>query len=419
LEITVVDRDDIHPYQLGFMFLPFGSYAPKQLTRSRHAQLDDGITFLTGDVHRVDPVERCVTLWDDRMLSYDYLVIASGTEPRPDKTPGMLGPEWRRSIFDFYTLHGTLALAKALPRLDHRRLVVHITDMPIKCPVAPLEFASLADAWLRDRGLRDRIELVFVIPLSGAFTRSVAAQHLGSMLDERKILVERDFRVERVERRTLVSYDGREVPFDLLVTVPLNMDAEYTARSGLGDELNYVPVDPHTQQSTAYPTIFALGDAANVPATKAGSVAHFEVETFVRNFLELVAGKPMTGLFDGHANCFVESGHVKGLLLDFNYDIEPLPGTFPIPAAGPRSLPRRPEPTTSASSRSGGSTGTSSCLDFPYRYPPACPCSARTARPPAHPHPQPRSDHHAHHDPRRPPDPRRRRSLPRRSPPPC
>ena len=141
----------------------------KQLTRSRHAQLDDGITFLTGDVHRVDPVERCVTLWDDRMLSYDYLVIASGTEPRPDQTPGMLGSEWRRSIFDFYTLEGASALAVALPRLDHGRLVVHVTDMPIKCPVAPLEFVFLADAWLRDRGLRDRIELIFVTPLSGSF----------------------------------------------------------------------------------------------------------------------------------------------------------------------------------------------------------------------------------------------------------
>ena len=269
-EITVVDRDDVHPYQPGFLFLPFGSLAPKQLTRSRHAQLGDGITFLTGDVLRVDPVERCVTLWDDRMLSYDYLVIASGTEPRPDQTPGMLGSEWRRSIFDFYTLEGASALAVALPWLDHGRLVVHITDMPIKCPVAPLEFAFLADAWLRDRGLRDRIELVFVTPLSGAFTRPVAAQHLGSMLDERKILVETDFLVERVddERRALVSYDGREVPFDLLVTVPLNMGAEYVARSGLGDELNYVPVDPHTLQSTAYPTIFALGDAANVPALR-------------------------------------------------------------------------------------------------------------------------------------------------------
>ena len=339
-EITVVDRDDVHPYQPGFLFRPFASHASTPLTRSRHAQLDDGITFLTGDVHRVDPVERCVTLWDDRMLGYDYLVIASGTEPRPDQTPGMLGPEWRHSIFDFYTLEGAEALAVALPRLDHGRLVVHITDMPIKCPVAPLEFAFLADAWLRDRGLRDRIELVFVTPLSGAFTRPVAAQRLGSMLEDRKILVETDFLVERVdnERRTLLSYDGREVPFDLLVTVPLNMGAEFVARSGLGDELNYVPVDPHTLQSTAYPTIFALGDAANVPASKAGSVAHFEVETFVGNFLELVAGKPMTGRFDGHANCFVESGGGKGLLLDFNYETEPLPGTFPLPVAGPLSL---------------------------------------------------------------------------------
>jgi sulfide:quinone oxidoreductase len=339
-DITVVDRDDVHPYQPGFLFRPFASHASKPLTRSRHAQLDDGITFLTGDVHRVDPVERCVTLWDDRMLGYDYLVIASGTEPRPDQTPGMLGPEWRHSIFDFYTLEGAEALAVALPRLDHGRLVVHITDMPIKCPVAPLEFAFLADAWLRDRGLRDRIELVFVTPLSGAFTRPVAAQRLGSMLEDRKILVETDFLVERVdnERRTLVSYDGREVPFDLLVTVPLNMGAEFVARSELGDELNYVPVDPHTLQSTAYPTIFALGDAANVPASKAGSVAHFEVETFVGNFLELVAGKPMTGRFDGHANCFVESGGGKGLLLDFNYETEPLPGTFPFPVAGPLSL---------------------------------------------------------------------------------
>jgi sulfide:quinone oxidoreductase len=339
-EITVVDRDDVHPYQPGFLFRPFTSHAARPLTRSRHAQLDDGITFLTGDVHRIDPVERCVTLWDDRMLGYDYLVIASGTEPRPDQTPGMLGAEWRRSIFDFYTLEGAEALAVALPRLDHGRLVVHITDMPIKCPVAPLEFAFLADAWLRDRGLRDRIELVFVTPLSGAFTRPVAAQRLGSMLEDRKILVETDFLVERVdnERRALVSYDGREVPFDLLVTVPLNMGAEFVARSGLGDELNYVPVDPHTLQSTAYPTIFALGDAANVPASKAGSVAHFEVETFVGNFLELVAGKPMTGRFDGHANCFVESGGGKGLLLDFNYDTEPLPGTFPLPVAGPLSL---------------------------------------------------------------------------------
>ena len=339
-EITVVDRDDVHPYQPGFLLLPFGSGARQDLTRSRHAQIDDGITFITGEVHRVDPVEQCVTLWDERMrqLRLPRHRLRHGAETRPDA--GHARPRVAAHHLRLLLPRGRLGPCRALPRLTSGRLVVHITDMPIKCPVAPLEFAFLADSWLDDRGLRDRVEIVFVTPLSGAFTRPVAAQHLGAMLDERKILVETDFLVERIdnESRTLVSYDGREVPFDLLVTVPLNMGAEYVARSGLGDELNYVPVDPQTLQSTAYPTIFALGDAANVPASKAGSVAHFEVETFAHNFLQLIAGKPMTGRFDGHANCFVESGHGKGLLIDFNYDTEPLPGTFPLPVAGPLSL---------------------------------------------------------------------------------
>ncbi len=337
-EITVVDRDDVHPYQPGFLFLPFGSYSPDQVTRSRQDQLPHGVDLVLGEVDRIDPEARTVALMGGRSLGYDYLVIASGTSPRPDQTPGMLGPEWRHSIFDFYTLEGALALTRALERFDHGRLVVHVTDVPIKCPVAPLEFSFLAEAWLRERGLRDRVELVYVTPLSGAFTQPIASARLGSMLDERKIAVETDFLVERIEGRTLVSYDEREVPFDLLVTVPLNMGADFVARSGLGDELNYVPVDRHTLRSTAHPEIFAVGDANDIPTSKAGSVAHFSVEIFVDNFLQLAAGKPMTGSFDGHANCFIESGDGKGLLIDFNYDTEPLPGRYPLPVAGPLGL---------------------------------------------------------------------------------
>jgi sulfide:quinone oxidoreductase len=339
-DITVVDRDDDHLYQPGYLFLPFGTYSPAQVMRKRHAFIPDGVDFVMAEVDRVDAEPSRVVLRDGRELPYDYLVIASGTTPRPDQTPGMLGAEWRRSVFDFYSFEGSTALAEALKRFDHGRLVVHITEMPIKCPVAPLEFAFLADAHLRERGVRDRVELVYVTPLSGAFTQPIASKQLGDMLDERKILVEPDFMIERVdnERKVIVSYDEREVPFDLLVTVPLNMGADFVERSGLGDELNYVPVDRHTLQSTAYPNIFAIGDASDIPASKAGSVAHFSVEVFVDNFLDLVAGKPMTGSFDGHANCFVESGDGKGLLIDFNYDTEPLPGAYPLPAVGPMRL---------------------------------------------------------------------------------
>jgi sulfide:quinone oxidoreductase len=339
-QITVVDRDDVHPYQPGYLFVPFGKYDEAQLSKPRRELLADGVDLVLGEIDRVDTETMTVHLADGRALGYDDLVIATGTSPRPDQTPGMLGPEWRRSIFDFYTLDGALALARALAAFDHGRLVVHVTELPIKCPVAPLEFTFLAEAWLREHGLRDRVELVFVTPLSGAFTKPVASARLGGMLEERKVVVETDFMVESIdnERKCLVSYDEREVPFDLLVTIPLNMGADFVARSGLGDELNHVPVDKHTFLSTAHDHVFAIGDAADLPTSKAGSVAHFSVDVFVDNFLQHIAGEPMTGSFDGHANCFIESGDGKAMLIDFNYDTEPLTGTYPLPYAGPLGL---------------------------------------------------------------------------------
>ncbi|WP_372734823.1 NAD(P)/FAD-dependent oxidoreductase [Nocardioides sp.] len=338
--VTVVDQDDEHHYQPGYLFMPFGTYDHDQVVRTRHSLLSDKVEMILGEVDQVDAEQNSVRLADGRELAYDYLVIATGTTPRPDQTPGMLGPEWRKSIFDFYTLEGAEALATALKGFDHGRLVVHITEMPIKCPVAPLEFTFLAEAWLREKGIRDRVELVFVTPLDGAFTQPVASEHLGAMLKERKIHVEPDFMIERIdpESRSLVSYDEREVPFDLLVTIPLNMGADFVQRSGLGDELNYVPVDKHTLLSTAHDNIFAIGDASDIPASKAGSVAHFAVEIFIDNFMQHIAGQPMTGAFDGHANCFVESGDDKALLIDFNYDTQPLTGKYPLPYVGPMSL---------------------------------------------------------------------------------
>jgi sulfide:quinone oxidoreductase len=339
-QVTVVDKDDIHDYQPGYLFLPFGTSTPDQVRRSRHAFISDRVEMVLGDVDRVDAEKRAVFLQDGRTLDYDYLVIATGTSPRPDQTPGMLGPEWHRSVAEFYTYEGALALAEQLHGFRGGRLVVHVTEMPIKCPVAPLEFTFLAHDHLTRRGLRDATELVFVTPLDGAFTKPVASRHLGSALQERGITVETDFMIESVdqERKVITSYDEREVPYDLLVTIPLNMGADFVARSGLGDELNYVPVDKHTMQSTEHPQIFALGDAANLPTSKAGSVAHFSVDVFVDNFCELASGRPMTHSFDGHANCFVESGGGKALLLDFNYDTEPLTGTFPLPKVGPMKL---------------------------------------------------------------------------------
>ena len=340
-EITVIDQDQEHIYQPGLLLMPFGTYEPEQLVKKRQSFFPKGVDFIQAEIEKVDPAINKVFLDDGREISYDYLVIATGTSPRPDQTPGMSEPAlWYKSIFDFYTLAGSIALRDALKSFTGGRLVVHISEMPIKCPVAPLEFTFLADAYFEKRGIRDKVDIIYVTPLEGAFTKPVASMELGKMLDERKITLEPDFVIEHIdaETKTMVSMDEREIPFDLLVTIPVNMGADFIARSGLGDELNYVPTNKHNFLSDEFPNIFVLGDASNIPASKAGSVAHFAIDLFAENFVNYVNNRPMEHSFDGHANCFIESGNRKGLLIDFNYEVEPLTGRFPIPVIGPLPL---------------------------------------------------------------------------------
>ena len=338
-EITVVDPATTHYYQPGFLFLPFGDLRASDVQRPVRPTLTSGVHLVQQGVERVDPEARTVRLEDDRELTYDYLIIATGTSPRPDETPGM-AEGMGDNVHEFFTYGGAMALAAKLATWEGGRLVVHVTEMPIKCPVAPLEFAFLADAFFTRRAMRDKVEITYATPLPGAFTKPTSSAFLGDMLTDRQIALEPDFVVESIdaETGTIASYDEREVPFDLLVTIPVNMGADYVAASGLGNELNYVPVDKHTLLSTQYDTIFAIGDASDAPASKAGSVAHFQADIFVPNFLAHVEGKSMTESFDGHANCFIESGHGKALLIDFNYETEPLPGTYPLPVVGPMSL---------------------------------------------------------------------------------
>ena len=344
-QITVVDPAQTHYYQPGFLFIPFGKYRPDQVTRPRRDSITQGVGLVTAEVDQVLPEQNQVLLTDGRTLDYDYLVIATGTTPRPDQTPGMAGEQWRRSIHEFYTYDGAVALAEKLKTWQGGRLVVQIVEMPIKCPVAPLEFTFLADAFFTEQGLRDQVEITYVTPLEGAFTKPVSSRYLGDMLTDRKVALEADFMLERIDpdAKSLISYDEREIGFDLLVTVPINMGADFVARSGLGNELNYVPVDRHTLLSKAHQNIFAVGDASDIPASKAGSVAHFSMDSFVENFLRHVQGLRMTESFDGHANCFIETGHGKGLLIDFNYETEPLPGKYPLPGVGPFSLLKETE----------------------------------------------------------------------------
>ena len=338
VNITVVDQDDSHVYQPGLLFVPFGLTHPEDIVRSRRRQLHHGIDYRQDSIDRVDIEAQQVHLADGSSLHYDLLIVATGAVLTPEETEGLDGPGWMEKVFTFYTPEGAAALESKLATFRQGRLVVNVVDMPIKCPVAPLEFCFLADWYFRERGVRQGVDITYVTPLDGAFTKPVASSALSGLLAEKGIELVTEFNTGEVDgvAGTLTGFDGREVPFDLAVVIPLHSGAEYVGRSpGLGDELNFVPTDEHTLQSKVAPNIFAIGDATNVPASKAGSVTHFEGEVLVENVKRFLAGDELDASYDGHANCFIETGFHTALLIDYNYETEPLPGHFPAAVGMP------------------------------------------------------------------------------------
>jgi sulfide:quinone oxidoreductase len=338
--ITIVDQHKTHYYQPGFLFIPFGTYSKADVCKDKSEFIPKQVEYIQQGIDVINPESNSVQLEGGQQLDYDILIIATGSKIAPDEIEGLTDHGWMQDAFDFYTIEGATALAERLKTFDGGKLVVHLCEMPIKCPVAPLEFTLLADAYLRKKGIRDKTELIYVSPLSEAFTKHNCAVVLGGMLKDKDIHFVADYAVERVDgaAKKIISYDEREIEYDLLVSIPTNMGDEVVERSGLGDDLNFIPTQKHTLQSKAHENVFVIGDATDLPSSKAGSVAHFQAEVLTENIQLFIDGKPLKEGFDGHANCFIESGNGKAFLIDFNYDLEPVQGTFPLPGIGPFSL---------------------------------------------------------------------------------
>ena len=341
-DITVIEKDKVHYYQPGFLFIPFGVYKKEDVIKPKYDFIPPGVNIIFSEVDRIDGEKNEVSLKDGVVLKYDYLVIATGSRIVPEETPGLKGELWHKNIFDFYTIEGSLALAGFFKTCEGGDLVVNIAEMPIKCPVAPLEFVMYADAFFTQRGVRDKVNIKFVTPLSGAFTRPRASGILGNLLIDKNIEIIPDFSIAEVDngKKVIRDFADKEVSFDCLITIPVHMGAEMVIKSGLGDELGFIPTDKHTLQSKKFKNIFVLGDASDIPTSKAGSVVHFSAEVLNENLLCAIEGRPFTAKYDGHSNCYIETGHGKGALIDFNYDTEPLPGHFPFPGIGPFGLLR-------------------------------------------------------------------------------
>lgn len=339
-KITIVDQYKTHYYQPGFLFIPFGIYNKQDVTKPKYDFFPPGVDVIFSPIDRIAGEENKVYLEGGKVLNYDFLIAATGTQTRPSETEGLKDKLWYKDIFDFYTIEGALALHKRFKDWEGGNLVMCIPELPYKCPVAPIEFVCLAEAYFAKRGMKDNVNISYVTLMSGAFTKPVASKMLGDLLEEKNIKVIPDFYLSHVdnENKKIVSYDEQEIPFDILTIVPVNMGSDMVKRSGLGDDMNYIKTNKFTLQSDQFENIFVIGDAANIPTSKAGSVAHFAGEILMENILAAMEGRALPAKFDGHANCYIETGHGKGALIDFNYETEPLPGTFPLPGIGPFGL---------------------------------------------------------------------------------
>ena len=338
-QVTIIDRDERHHYQAGYLFIPFDIYGESDVLKPKKEFIPQGVKFVVDTVVKIDKDQRVVETLSGKRHDYDWLVIATGCDIHPEEIDGMMDG-WRTDIFDFYTLEGALALAKRLRYFDSGRVVLNIAEFPYKCPIAPLEFVFMADWFFIANGVRDKVEIEFVTPLDNVFTKPVAAKALAEVAAQKNIKVTPYFDLAQVnaKEKTIESHKGEKVAYDLLVAIPPNMGDKALIDSGISDPVGFVPTDNLTLKAENSDRIYVIGDTTNVPTSKAGSVAHYMAYTLVENLLREIDGYEARPKFDGHATCFLASGFEKAILLDFNYKVEPLPGKFPFPGLGPFTL---------------------------------------------------------------------------------
>jgi sulfide:quinone oxidoreductase len=341
LDLKLIGSSPVHTYQPGLLFLPFrkpGYRTLADIQKPTSGFVGGGVEYLTEQVVAIDTGQRTVTTGRGS-YRYDWLVLALGARTRIEEVEG-LPEQWGVRAHGFYTPGSALRLAEALPAFVGGDLVIDIAEMPIKCPVAPLEFALLADEYLTRRGIRERTRLTVVTPLGGAFTKPVCNRMLSGLLLEKRVRVIPDAPLLSVTEKDITCPGGKSIPYDLLVAVAPHEGSDLIEEAGLGDGLGFGLTDQHTLKSRVAERVFLVGDNTNVPTSKAGSVAHFQADAVVRNLLREIAGSEAEPLADGHTNCFIESGFGQAVLIDFNYDLEPVPGEFPLPHLGPLSLLR-------------------------------------------------------------------------------
>jgi sulfide:quinone oxidoreductase len=337
-EITVIDRDDEHIYQPGLLFVPFGIQKSSTLVKSRKKYVNAGVNFVLDEINHIDPEKKEVKTRNHR-FSYDFLIISTGCRIAPEENDGLMDA-WGKNAFTFYYKEAADQLRLRLREFNGGRLVMNIAELPFKCPVAPIEFVFMADWYLKKKGIRDKSEIELVTPLPMAFTKPKAAAVFTESAKQKNIRITTSFELNRVDgkEKYIESVQGDKVKYDTLVIVPTTIGDPVISNSGMDDGIGFVPTHHNTLKALKHDGVYVIGDATNVPTSKAGSVAHYEADVVVFNIMAEIYGAKPEEIYDGHSTCFIVYSKGTSSLIDFNYKIEPLPGKYPMPKLGPFSL---------------------------------------------------------------------------------
>jgi sulfide:quinone oxidoreductase len=337
-KVTVVDLSGKHTYQPGYMYIAMGHERPERLVRNERALLDRNVDLVVDVVQKVDVEASRVELASGEALHYDQLVIATGSRIVPETMEG-----FDQEAHHFYTAAASARLRKALDAFTGGKILIGIAGIPYKCPPAPLEVAFLIDSELRERGLRDKSEIQFLSPINRAFTIESVSEMATPIFEEKGIDVQLLAGIDSIdaERKVVITDAMEEYGYDLLICIPPHKGAQVVTDSGLAPKSGWVPTDRYTLQvkKTAapgtkdedverYSNIFALGDATDLPLSKAGSTAHFEAPIVAERVAAAVLGRKPSGkhaLYTGKVMCFFEVGDGKGTILSFDYDNPPKP----------------------------------------------------------------------------------------------
>ena len=326
VDITLVDAQGAHVYQPGFMYIAMGGEREERLARPERSLLDAPVNLIVDTAVKIDEQARTVVLAGGGAVPYDFLVLATGCRIVPEQIE-----HFDEEAYHFYTPAAARRLRAALDAFAGGKVVLGIAALPYKCPPAPLEVAFLIESELRERGLREKSEIHSCSPISRAFTIESVSEMATPILEQKGIELHTFFNVEAIdpERKVVLSLEGEELPYDLLVLVPPHRGQQLVIDSGLAPAPGgWLPTDRHTLRVGGRPNVFALGDATDLPLSKAGSTAHFEAPVVAEGIVAAIEDREPQGkhaAYEGRVMCFFEVGDGKGTLLRFDYEHPPKP----------------------------------------------------------------------------------------------